>query len=92
MCAHANQFSLTPQQAELVRELIASGRFENAGDVVSAGLRALEKAEREAARAKVRQMIEHACDQQRRGLAVDGPQAVQEIREKLLCRIADSKG
>lgn len=82
--AKAGQLSvaLTPELDEFVRDRVASGRFETAGDVVREGLRLLEtrEHEREAVLADLRREIAIGLDQAKAGQVRDGESVFAELR------------
>ena len=75
------EISLTPEMDAFVAGRVASGRYQSASDVVCAGLRLLEAAEREreAAFAEVRRKIAVGLEQARRGELRDGEAVFDEL-------------
>lgn len=92
MSSDANHVSLTPEDVAVVKQLVESGRYRSADDVVSAGLRVLseQEAEREAQLARFREMVDHAYQQSENGQVVDGAQLFQEIKDRLNRKRAES--
>jgi antitoxin ParD1/3/4 len=69
-CMTTRNVVLTPQQSALVDGLVASGRFQNASEVLRAGLRLLEA--QEADLADLRARLATSLDQARAGLRAEG--------------------
>lgn len=65
---------VTPAQATMIDELIERGRFQNASEVIRAGLRLVEA--READFEEVRARLKKGLAQIARGEARDGPEAI----------------
>lgn len=61
---------LTDHQTDLIDHLIAAGRYQNASEVLRAGLRLLQQ--EEAAWMSIRHGLEEALDQARRGDFAEG--------------------
>lgn len=74
--------ALTPDLDEFVRERVASGRFETAGDVIREALRVLElrEHEREAVLAELRQEIALGLQQARTADLRDGETVFESLR------------
>jgi len=72
--------SVTTRQKKLIDELVRSGRFQGAQDVIDAGLRLLEDREREAAA-----FVANLEEEVNKGL-VSGPAIDMEGAEALLAR------
>ncbi len=84
------KISLTPELERIVTANIASGRFKEPRDVISAGLHLLEDAERRRVEVeRLRAAIQVGVDQAERGEVVDGAVAMREILDRL--RRAKSK-
>lgn len=85
MSSDTNHVSLTPEDAAVVRQLVESGRYQSADDVISAGLRVLseQEAEREAQLTRFRETVEIGYQQTESGQMVDGPAAVQRVKVHL---------
>jgi antitoxin ParD1/3/4 len=81
--------SLTEAQDNFVGELISSGRYQSASEVLRDGLRLLGDAmvRREAELADIRNGIAEGLAQERRGESIDGEAAIDEAfgraRDKL---------
>ncbi|MDY6781949.1 MAG: type II toxin-antitoxin system ParD family antitoxin [Cyanobacteriota bacterium] len=76
--------ALTPQQEQLIRAQLETGRYTNAAEVITDALQLLEKRDRyhhwlEELGAK----IDIAAEQLDRGEGVDGETAIAQIRAKL---------
>ena len=71
--------------ADLIRELVESGEFNNAAEVVLEGLALLQQQElmRKAARDKLRADIQVGIDQADRGECVPAEQVFAELEAKL---------
>ena len=76
--------SLTAEQAAQVEARVASGRYQNASEVVRAGLRLLE--EHEAGLAVMRQQIQRGVDSLDAGAGLDGPAVMAELRDRAQAR------
>ena len=77
--------TLTPEQEQFIAEQLKSGHFHSAADVVAQSLgmlRAQEEFIRSNA-AELREKIATGMEQIRHGEVVDGPEAIQNLREKL---------
>lgn len=74
--------ALTPDLDAFVRERVASGRFETAGEVVREALRVLEvrEHEREAVLAELRHEIAVGLDQAKAGEFRDGEAVFESLR------------
>ena len=72
--------SLTPEQAAQVEARISSGRYQNASEVVRAGLRLLD--EHEAKLASMRQQIQRGLDSLDAGEGLDGSTVMGELRDR----------
>ena len=66
---------LSEPQADLVRELVDSGRYQNASEVIRAGLRLLE--DHEAALQEVRAGLLQSLAQAADGKTLDGKTAIE---------------
>ena len=76
-------FVLSEPQAELVRELVQSGRYQNASEVIRAGLRLLE--DHEAALQQVRAGLLQGLSQAASdGKTVDGKAAIEQAFQQAL--------
>lgn len=67
---------LSEPQADLVRELVDSGRYQNASEVIRAGLRLLE--DHEAALQEVRAGLREGLAQAAQGETLDGKAAIEQ--------------
>lgn len=69
---------------DFIKDRVASGRFETAGDVVGAAIALLEERERlrEAVIDEIRRDIEEGAQQADAGLLRDGPEVFDEIRRR----------
>jgi antitoxin ParD1/3/4 len=74
---------LTAHYEALIERLVASGRYQNASEVMRAGLRSLEQRERETDSALewLRRQIEPGLEQARQGLFIEG--TVREILDRI---------
>ena len=70
MPSKSTSFVLTSYFEDFVNRLVGSGRYKNASDVMQAGLRALEREERELAELRVR--IAVGLDELDRGEGITG--------------------
>ena len=75
---------LSEPQADLVRELVDSGRYQNASEVIRAGLRLLE--DREAALQEVRAGLLEGLAQAAQGKTLDGNAAIEQTVAKALAK------
>ena len=75
---------LSEPQANLVRELVDSGRYQNASEVIRAGLRLLE--DHEAALQEVRAGLLEGLAQAADGKALDGKAAIEQTFAKALAK------
>lgn len=73
---------LSEPQANLVRELVESGRYQNASEVLRAGLRLLE--DHEAALQEVRAGLLEGLSQADDGRTLDGKMAIERAFEQAL--------
>ena len=71
---------LTEPQADLVRELVDSGRYQNASEVIRAGLRLLE--DHEVALQEVRTGLLEGLAQTADGRPLDGKTAIEQALTK----------
>ena len=71
---------LTDSQDAFVGELISSGRYQSASEVLRDGLRLLADARerRDAELADIRKGVTDGLDQARRGVLIDGEEAINE--------------
>ena len=85
---------LDPQQAEFLAACVASGRYQNASDVVREGLRLLERehAVLHAEYARVREMIRVGAEELERGETHDADTVFQEIEVELSERAEKRRG
>ncbi len=67
---------LSEPQTDLVRELVESGRYQNASEVIRAGLRLLE--DHEAALQEVRAGLLDGLAQASEGRTIDGKAAIEQ--------------
>lgn len=79
--------SLTPEQAAQVEARITSRRYQNASEVLRAGLRLLE--EHEAGLEAMRQQIQRGLDSFDAGEGLDGPAVMAELRNRAKARRDD---
>lgn len=75
---------LTEPQADLVRELVDSGRYQNASEVIRAGLRLLE--DHEVALQEVRAGLREGLAQAAQGKTLDGKAAIEQTFAKALAK------
>ncbi len=73
---------LSEPQADLVRELVDSGRYQNASEVIRAGLRLLE--DHEATLQDVRAGLLEGLAQANDGKTLDGKAAIEQAFRKAL--------
>lgn len=77
--------TLTAEQERFVAEQIQSGHYHSAGDVIAQSLGML-RAQEEFIRSnagELRDKIAVGLNEIRRGKTIDGPTAIQKLREKL---------
>ena len=86
--------SLTAEQLELVESRVASGRYQNASEVVRAALRLLEEAEleREVRVQQLREQINEGLTALTDGDVHDGTAVMAELRERREKRRAATDG
>lgn len=82
---HSRNIALTPQLDAFVSQLVESGAYSNASEVVRAGLRELERRHWADQLAEVQARIAAGLDQLDRGEGIEGSSA--EVLNKLLSRI-----
>ncbi len=93
MESQTNQtFSLTPEQTQIVKKCIASGRFNSTDEVLKEGFRLLEaeEAEYQLALEKARRLVKEGVDAVERGEWVDGDTFLDRMaqrREKLKAKL-----
>ncbi len=75
---------LSEPQADLVRELVDSGRYQNASEVIRAGLRLLE--DHEATLQEVRAGLREGLAQAAQGETLDGKAAIEQTFAKALAK------
>ena len=75
---------LSEPQADLVRELVDSGRYQNASEVIRAGLRLLE--DHEAALQEVRAGLREGLAQAAQAETLDGKAAIEQAFVKALAK------
>jgi antitoxin ParD1/3/4 len=77
--------TLTPEQEKFIAEQVRSGRYRSADDIIAQSLGMLRAQEEfiRSSSAELRDQIAVGLEQVRRGEAVDGRAAIQNIREKL---------
>ena len=71
---------LSEPQADLVRELVDSGRYQNASEVIRAGLRLLE--DHEVTLQEVRAGLREELSQAAQGETLDGKVAIEQALAK----------
>ncbi|HEX7118797.1 MAG TPA: type II toxin-antitoxin system ParD family antitoxin [Longimicrobiales bacterium] len=73
--------SLTPELERAISELVESGRYRSASEVVRAAVRLLleREEEREVKLAALRKAVDEGVEALDRGEGVDGPQVFEEI-------------
>lgn len=76
---------LKPEQEQFIQALIATGKYNNASQVISKALKLLEEWEKgyEDWVEKNRHKVEIAAEQLERGEGIDGEVVVERLREKL---------
>lgn len=79
--------SLTPEQTKQVEACVRSGQYQNASDVVDAGLRLLK--EREQLKQRLREGIQQGIDELDAGLGLDADSVFEELREQNANRPTD---
>jgi len=72
---------LTPEQAKLLEQLVAEGRYSTPAEAIHAGLKLL--AQDLAWKADARRKIQEGLDDLKAGRVVDGDKAMEEILEEL---------
>ena len=75
--------SLTGQLKKFIQTHVVSGRYESASEVVRDALRALEQRDKAAFWADARDKLAKARDDVAAGRVLDGPKAMQAIRDRL---------
>lgn len=77
--------TLTAEQERFVAEQIQSGHYQSAGDVITQSLGMLRSQEEfiRSNTIELREAIAIGLNEIRRGKTVDGPTAIQNLREKL---------
>lgn len=81
--------SLTQHLDDFIERRVNSGRYQSASEVVRESLRQME--EREAARDKVREMIEEAWAESERGEGMDGEAFMKAMRQALVKKLKGRK-
>lgn len=81
--------SITPELQLMVQRHVASGRYNNASEVVREALRLFERASelREAQHAAVHNVLDQSIRELSAGDVIDGTAAIDELR-----RLADAAG
>lgn len=80
---HSITVSVTPELEQFVRELLASGKFSSASEVICAGLRLLQDRYTvyQARLAELKQEIAIGIEQADRGELIDGEEVFAELEE-----------
>jgi len=85
--------SLTPELQAFIDRRVASGRYQTASEVIREALRLLEDRERQPIRTveDLKREIEIGVRQSLEGKMIDGPTAVNQVREKYFKRSSKSR-
>lgn len=76
---------LKPKQAELIQQKLDGGKYKNADEVIAEALQLLEKRDREYQKwvEEVREKVDVAIEELKRGEGIDGELVVNQLQEKL---------
>ena len=77
--------TLKPDQAELIKQKINSGKYNNADEIIAAALQLLEQRDREYQTwvEETREKVDVAIEELKRGEGIDGDIVVAQLKEKL---------
>ncbi|NJK70437.1 MAG: type II toxin-antitoxin system ParD family antitoxin [Microcoleus sp. CSU_2_2] len=76
---------LKPDQAELIKQKLNSGKYNNTDEIIAEALQLLEQRDREYQTwvEETREKVDVAIEELRRGEGIDGDIVVAQLKEKL---------
>lgn len=77
--------TLKPDQAELIKQKLNSGKYNNPDEIIAEALQLLEQRDREYQTwvEETREKVDVAIEELRRGEGIDGDVVVAQLKEKL---------